>query len=199
MLLRVDSISDVTGPVIFALCGALVLVGCGDDPTGDDDVGESSSESTGESESGESTDDSTGSTDAETSSDSTETDATDTSDTDSTESDVTETNATDDTDSTETGDLSCEDDSYLGDGIASDGWGIGDLCDEIWVCADDEEQAALIQAAVPDAVCEPGLGCPVSHCTISYQTIVDEAVFADVCAALMVPGIDEAHCLVLGP
>ena len=66
------------------------------------------------------------------------------------------------------------------------------------MCA-DETQVPLIQAAVPDADCMPNNGCPVSHCTLSYGTIVDEATLAAVCDALLVPGIDEAYCVVYGP
>lgn len=203
MLLRVVCIRRVTERVIFSLCSSFVLFGCGDDATDDDEIGESSSESTSESDSDGSTETESSSTDStettgETDSGSTETDVTET-ETDATETE-TETDATetDETDATETGDPSCEDDSYIGVALAKDDWGPGDLCDEIWVCA-DEDQATLIQAAVPNAMCTPSPDCPGLHCTLSFQVLVDEAVFEDVCDALSIPGIDEAYCIVFGP
>jgi hypothetical protein len=199
-------------PGIFGLCGALLLLACSDDATGDDDVGESSSESTSESESGESTEDSTGSGDDEsdtastdgesdTESDGSESDSNDAdpTDSDSTETDA-ETDATETDETTETGgaDFSCADDNYVGVALAEDGWGIGDFCDEIWVCA-DEDQVEQILAAVPNSVCTPGEGCPDMHCTISYQTMVDGEVYDNLCDALLLEGIDDAYCIVLGP
>lgn len=171
---------------MLGLISALAVVGCGGFPISDDDVGESASDETDTAGSTDSTTGSTDSTDTTGSTDSTDTDSTET---DSTDSDSTETTGED---------LSCEDDSYIGQALATDDWGLGDLCDEIWVCA-DEGQVALIQAAVPNAMCVPGQGCPGSHCTISDQTIVDADVLAIVCDALLVPGIDEAYCIVYGP
>jgi hypothetical protein len=200
MLTGMASIPGLTQRMICGLLASITpLFGCGDDETGDEVAetsSESSSESTSEDSSTDGSTDSTGS-EASTETDSTETTESETTESDSTESETTESETTE-SDSTETGDPSCEDDSYIGVALAEDGWGIGDLCDQIWVCA-DEDQVPLIMAAVPDAMCFPEGDCPDTTCTISFQTIVDEAVFADVCDALMVPGIDEAYCIILGP
>ncbi|MFV8748999.1 hypothetical protein ACNOYE_00450 [Nannocystaceae bacterium ST9] len=195
-------------PRVLALCTTLATFAatfaCKGDSSGDDELGETSNTSSesdasesGTSESGTSetqgtSDDSTG-VDSETG-DSTGSDSTgvDSETGDSTGSDSTG------VDSETGGDPSCEDDSYTGLALAEDGWGVGDLCDEIWVCA-DQDQVALVLAAVPGAECGPGDMCPIAHCTLSYGAIVDEALFAEVCDALLVPGIDEAFCVVYGP
>ncbi len=166
----------------------LAVVGCRDDSTTDDEIAESTTDSSDTSESGTSESDSTteATTSSDSSSDSTDSDAGSGSD-----------STTDSTDSTG-GDPSCEDDQYTGVGIADDNWGLGDFCDEIWVCA-DEAQVASILAVAPDSVCEPSNDCPVSHCTLSFGAVIDAALLTTICDALLVPGIDEALCLVLGP
>jgi hypothetical protein len=98
----------------------------------------------------------------------------------------------------ETGDPSCEDDEYLGAGIGPDGWGLGSLCDDIWVCASADQVAAL-EALDPVVTCEPGMGCADQHCQLSYQVIVDQPTLDRVCEALLLPGIDVAYCSVYGP
>ncbi len=179
---------------ISTLALALLGVGCGpSDPIGDDEIGDTSTSESSTSESSTSESGSSESSSAD-SSDSSATTTTSETTTDSTTDSSSETTTTSDT----TGDPSCEGDSYIGEALADDPWGVGSLCDEIWVCA-DETQVPLLQAAVPSVMCVPGNGCPVSHCTISYSMIVDAASFALVCDALSVPGIDAAYCIVYGP
>lgn len=168
--------------------------GYGDD-AGDQGSGEDETGSTGSDEASDaSTDESTTANESSTSTDESSTG----SDTSSTSSDESSTSSEGTDTSGETGDPSCEDDQYLGAGIGSDDWGLGSLCDDIWVCASADQVAAL-EALDPIVMCEPGMGCPDQHCQLSYQVIVDQPTLDRVCEALLLPGIDIAYCSVYGP
>lgn len=168
--------------------------GYGDD-AGDQGNSEDETGSTGTDEASDaSTDESTTANESSTGSDTSST--TDTSST-STDTSSTGTEGTD-TGTDTSSDPSCEDDQYLGAGIGSDDWGLGSLCDDIWVCASADQVAAL-EALDPIVMCEPGMGCPDQHCQLSYQVIVDQPTLDRVCEALLLPGIDIAYCSVYGP
>jgi hypothetical protein len=113
------------------------------------------------------------------------------------------TDTTSATDTTGAGE-SCRDNQFLGNGIAADGWGLGAFCDRVSICAAPDQQAA-IQAAAPAFQCalSPGeqFSCPQGQieCGPPGQAMIDDALYAQLCAALALPGLDAAYCLVLGP
>jgi hypothetical protein len=84
-------------------------------------------------------------------------------------------------------------------GIAEDQWGLGDVCDEIYVCVSNADFVALVELldlaeedCMSDLLCGDG-----QRCTLSYQTVVDQQTVDDACAALTI--VDTVWCVVFGP
>ena len=96
------------------------------------------------------------------------------------------------------GDGECDPNAFIGEALAENPWGEGDLCDEIWVCATPNQVQALMNLL--DVQCDPQ-GCDQGEqrCTLSYGTIVNPQDIENACTAMTVPGIDEVYCVVYGP
>ncbi len=181
----------------LSLASLVTLGGCSGEGQTDDELGESSSDSSDSSGSESSTSE-TGSDGS--GSDESEADTTSSTDSDTTDSDTTDSDTTDSSDTEE----SCEDNQFLGQGIADDGWGVGSFCDSVWICVEPDQQAA-VEAAAPSFACGTGgmdpWTCPgdLVDCGPVGQVTVDTELYEQLCAALGLPGVDAAHCLVLGP
>ncbi|HLT39878.1 MAG TPA: hypothetical protein VK034_26540 [Enhygromyxa sp.] len=93
----------------------------------------------------------------------------------------------------------CDSADFLGAGIADDQWGLGDFCDEIYVCVNNLDYDELVELlGIPDEDCMSDLGCgDGQRCVLSWSTIVDEQVMTDACAALTI--VDSVWCAVWGP
>ncbi|MFO7565580.1 MAG: hypothetical protein R6X02_23255 [Enhygromyxa sp.] len=93
----------------------------------------------------------------------------------------------------------CDTAAFLGAGIAEDHWGIGDSCDEIYVCVNNIDYDALVDLLdLSEQDCMADLGCgDGQRCTLSHQTVVDDASIAEACAALTI--VNSVWCAVLGP
>jgi hypothetical protein len=84
-------------------------------------------------------------------------------------------------------------------GIAEDGWGIGDFCDEIYVCVSNLDYDQFIaQVGIPEENCMSDLICgDGQRCMISDGAQVDQALYDQACAASLI--VDEVWCVVWGP
>jgi hypothetical protein len=93
----------------------------------------------------------------------------------------------------------CDSAGFLGAGIAEDQWGIGDLCDEIYVCVNNIDYDALVALLdLSDRDCMSNLVCGDGQlCTLSQQVIVDQATVAKACDALTI--VNSVWCAVWGP
>jgi hypothetical protein len=80
-----------------------------------------------------------------------------------------------------------------------DGWGVGEFCDEIYLCVSNVDYQDLIDLlAIPDENCVSDLICgDGSRCTISYGAIVDQPLYEQCCDALTI--VDEVYCVTIGP
>lgn len=87
----------------------------------------------------------------------------------------------------------------MGMGIAEDNWGIGDSCDEVFVCVGNLEFDELVELIdLPEENCMSDLICgDGQRCTLSYGTVVDAELMDDACAALTL--VDSVWCASWGP
>jgi hypothetical protein len=85
-------------------------------------------------------------------------------------------------------------------GIAEDPVAVGSFCDEVDACpGDDVEAQTWLQELFPGLVCEPGFPCDGDACHLQFQGEISEAQWVQICAASLLPGLDELACVVFGP
>jgi hypothetical protein len=97
------------------------------------------------------------------------------------------------------GDGVCDPAAFEGIGIANDPWGLGDFCDEIYVCVSNVDLDALIDLlGLPEENCMSDLACgDGQRCTLSYGAVVDQQTVDNACAALTL--VDTVWCVLIGP
>lgn len=93
----------------------------------------------------------------------------------------------------------CDPAGFVGGGIAEDGWGVGDFCDEIYLCVSNVDYEALVDLVeIPERNCVSDLLCgDGQRCTLSYGAVVDQQLYDRVCSALTI--VDTVWCVVEGP
>lgn len=90
----------------------------------------------------------------------------------------------------------CRLDKIHGGGIAPDEVGPGSFCDEVDTCVHPNELAELF----PGLSCEPqGQPCGGEVCHLLFAGELTPELWEQVCAASLLPGVDELTCMVFGP
>ena len=91
----------------------------------------------------------------------------------------------------------CDPSAFVGAGIASDEWGEGDFCDEVFVCAPSGSEEPL-GALFPGVMCMPGGTCGdgMDHCTLSDGGTITAEEYESLCDALHVDGVTSIVCIV---
>lgn len=90
----------------------------------------------------------------------------------------------------------CEEAQIMGAGIAPDEVGPGSFCDEVDACVNLPELMQLF----PELVCEgQGMPCGGQNCHLQFAGELTPEVWQKVCAASLLPGVDELYCVVFGP
>lgn len=92
----------------------------------------------------------------------------------------------------------CQPDNIHGGGIAPDEVGPGSFCDEVDACVDLPELAEQLKELFPELVCEQGR-CDGQNCHLLWQGELSDEQWTQICAASLLPGVDELVCVVLGP
>jgi hypothetical protein len=84
---------------------------------------------------------------------------------------------------------------FEGYGLAPDGWGLMQYCDDLSVCVSDE-QVDLVKAIVPGASCspDPGLCSNDQRCVLEYGLAVGQFYIDMACELSMVPGLNAVTC-----
>lgn len=77
---------------------------------------------------------------------------------------------------------------------------VGNHCDGVYVCTADAASSG-IEAMFPGIVCEQSGLCPPGEeqCAAYYSGMVTEAQWQTLCAASLLPQIDDIYCIVYGP
>lgn len=94
----------------------------------------------------------------------------------------------------------CDEDAFVGEGIAANGWGEGDFCDEIFLCL-KSDTATAVGAYLPGLDCSGGTICGNGQirCTYAMGVTVSAAQLDQLCAATLIEDVDEIFCGVVGP
>lgn len=89
----------------------------------------------------------------------------------------------------------CQLGDIQGGGIGPDDVGPGSFCDEVDACVNLPELKELF----PELVCEPGQPCGGENCHLLWQGQLTQEQWTQICAASLLPGVDELYCMVFGP
>lgn len=92
----------------------------------------------------------------------------------------------------------CQLDNIHGGGIAPDEVGPGSFCDGVDTCVDLPELAQQLKELFPELVCEQGQ-CDGQNCHLLWQGELTAEQWTQICAASLLPGVDEVVCMVFGP
>lgn len=92
----------------------------------------------------------------------------------------------------------CQPGNIHGGGIAPDEVGPGSFCDEVDACVDLPELAEQLKELFPELVCEQGQ-CDGQNCHLLWQGELTAEQWTQICAASLLPGVDELVCMVFGP
>jgi len=97
------------------------------------------------------------------------------------------------------GDPVCDQQAFVGEGLARDGWGEGSFCDRVSICADGELAETLSMEL--GLSCQDDGQCPdptPQLCVLSDGGEVDAGTVALACEALAL-GAESVACVVFGP
>ena len=89
----------------------------------------------------------------------------------------------------------CDEAIIKGAGLAPPAVGPGSFCDEVDACVD----LPGLKELFPNLSCEPGLPCGATNCHLLFQGELTPALWQQICAASLLPGVDELYCVVFGP
>lgn len=89
----------------------------------------------------------------------------------------------------------CREEVVKGGGIGPDEVGPGSLCDEVNACVNLPELKELF----PGLTCEPAIPCGADACHLLFQNVLTPEQWTQICAASLLPGVDELYCVVFGP
>lgn len=96
----------------------------------------------------------------------------------------------------------CDESAFLGAGIADDGWGQDDYCDEIYTCV-KSDVVPILEALFATIDCSgaAGSGCAAGEvrCVMGSHVTVSGSLFAELCSATLVEDVRDLLCMVLGP
>ncbi len=92
----------------------------------------------------------------------------------------------------------CQSGNIHGGGIAPDEVGPGSFCDGVDTCVDLPELAQQLKELFPELVCEQGQ-CDGQNCHLLWQGELTAEQWTQICAASLLPGVDEVVCMVFGP
>lgn len=95
----------------------------------------------------------------------------------------------------------CDTTVFLGAGIASDDWGVGDGCDELHACL-EPGSAQLIESVLSEPLtCTDQSWCEAGEqsCRIPITTIITPELYDELCGAALLEGLVSWRCVVYGP
>jgi hypothetical protein len=91
----------------------------------------------------------------------------------------------------------CDPAAFVGKGIAPKSWGVGDFCDEVFVCVSPGFEAQL-KSIYPQATCSPGGGLcnGKSRCTLDNGGTVAQSSYDGYCSLTLIEWIEAVYCIV---
>ncbi|MBL9102691.1 MAG: hypothetical protein JNL82_17225 [Myxococcales bacterium] len=94
----------------------------------------------------------------------------------------------------------CREDIVEAKALAMAPIGPGSLCDEVDACVNSPELQAWLGELFPGLACEAGGFCDSGdNCHLLFQNILSQEQWTQVCAATLLPGIEQILCVVFGP
>jgi hypothetical protein len=91
----------------------------------------------------------------------------------------------------------CDHAAFLGFAGAMSGWGVGDYCDDVSVCA-DADLVTQLQGFFPGLVCDPAgsspCGAAEQRCYLYFSGSITRAQYAKLCSMTLVEGVAALYC-----
>jgi hypothetical protein len=94
----------------------------------------------------------------------------------------------------------CREDIVEGVALAQEPIGPGSLCDQVDACVDSPELKGWLTELFPGLSCDGSpLDCDAETCQLQFQSVLTKEEWTQICAATLLPGIEQIGCVVFGP
>lgn len=94
----------------------------------------------------------------------------------------------------------CREDIVEAKALAMAPIGPGSLCDQVDACVNSPELQTWLGELFPGLACEAGGFCDSGdNCHLLFQNVLSQEQWTQICAATLLPGVEQILCVVFGP